>query len=325
MKKVVFVLFALLMLAMPVLAEDMAKVVAVVEGQEVTLSELDNVMNMQEFMMQLYQANAEFTQLLLMSENGQNLLNEYRKTQLEQYVVQVLLGQEAEKRNLSISEERENEIFEQRVQQILQQNNVTREQLLQAIQQQGIASFEEYKNIFIEQSGKYLLIDELQKQVLSEIVATDAEVQEYYENNQSQFESDEAVHASHILVKTKEEAEDLLVQLQNGKDFAELAKEASVGPSGPSGGDLGFLTRGQTVAEFDEAVFALEVGGLSGVVETQFGFHIIKVHEKREAGVVGFDEVKDVIKDQLTNKKKSEAWDEFMKNLRENAVIEIKL
>ncbi len=325
LRKITFAFLALLILAVPVMAEDLAGVVAVVDGQEITLGELDEVINMQDFMMQLYQLNPGFTQLLITSESGQNLINEFRKSQLDQYVMQVLLSQETEKRNITISEERENEIFENRLQQIISENSITKEQLLQAIQQQGIASFDEYKQIFLENSRKFILIEELQVQVVSEATVSDSEAKEYYDNNQNFFKSEESVHVRHILVDTKEKAEELLAELQNGADFVELAKENSVGPTGPSGGDLGFITRGQTVDAFDEVAFTLGIGELSGVVETEFGFHIIKAEDKREAGVVPFEEVLEVLKGQLLNEKKSQTWDDFVKNLNENAQVEIKL
>jgi peptidyl-prolyl cis-trans isomerase C len=98
-------------------------------------------------------------------------------------------------------------------------------------------------------------------------------------------------NASHILLETEEAAADLLVELQAGLDFAEAAQEHSTGPSGPSGGSLGWFGRGAMVAPFDEAVSTMEVGALSDPVQTQFGWHLIKLNETRAIEPPAFDEV----------------------------------
>ena len=98
-------------------------------------------------------------------------------------------------------------------------------------------------------------------------------------------------NASHILLETEEAAADLLVELQAGLDFAEAAQENSTGPSGPSGGSLGWFGRGAMVAPFDEAVSAMDVGALSDPVQTQFGWHLIKLNETRAIEPPAFEEV----------------------------------
>ena len=93
----------------------------------------------------------------------------------------------------------------------------------------------------------------------------------------------EKIRASHILVKTEEEANDLLAKLNDGADFGELAQEYSLCPSKRDGGDLRFFGRGMMVKPFEDAAFALEVGQISAPVETQFGWHLIKLTDKKEA------------------------------------------
>ncbi|GAG68398.1 unnamed protein product, partial [marine sediment metagenome] len=132
----------------------------------------------------------------------------------------------------------------------------------------------------------------------------------------------EQVHARHILVETEEEANNLLLQLKEGlTDFAELAKEKSIGPSAPSGGDLGFFARGQMVKEFEDAAFSLEPGKISGVVQTQFGYHIIKCEEKKEEYSPTFEEAKERISNILKYQRENEAITAFTSKLREEAVI----
>jgi parvulin-like peptidyl-prolyl isomerase len=124
------------------------------------------------------------------------------------------------------------------------------------------------------------------------------------------------------LVETAEEANNLLLQLKEGlTDFAELAKEKSIGPSAPNGGDLGFFARGQMVKEFEEAAFSLKPGKISGVVQTQFGYHIIKCEEKKEEYSPTFEEAEEKISNTLRNQKENEGISALISKLREEAVI----
>ena len=91
----------------------------------------------------------------------------------------------------------------------------------------------------------------------------------------------EEVKASHILVKTKEEAENLLKEIESGKDFADLAAQFSLCPSGANGGDLGYFTKGQMVKPFEDAAFSLDIGETSAPIETQFGWHLIYLADKK--------------------------------------------
>ena len=126
---------------------------------------------------------------------------------------------------------------------------------------------------------------------------TDEELKARYDKEIATLQPREEIHARHILLKTKEEAEAVIAELQNGADFAKVAEEKSTGPSGPNCGDLGFFSAGQMVPEFEQAAFALEPGSItSEPVQTQFGWHVIKVEEKRQAQPPSFDEVKDRIR-----------------------------
>lgn len=128
------------------------------------------------------------------------------------------------------------------------------------------------------------------------------------------------IRARHILVKTKEEAEAVIKALQDGGDFEEIAKEKSTDGAAAQGGDLGYFGPGQMVPEFEKAAFALEVGGFSKEpVETQFGFHVIKVEDKRVQQPPAFDKVKDQVRSLLLR----EHYFNAVKGLREKAEIDI--
>ncbi|MCQ8783886.1 peptidylprolyl isomerase [Mangrovibrevibacter kandeliae] len=150
---------------------------------------------------------------------------------------------------------------------------------------------------------------------------TDDELKQRYDKEIAAMPKSDEVHARHILVKTKEEAEDIIKQLDAGADFEKLASEKSTGPSGPQGGDLGFFGPGQMVPAFDKAAFALEPGKYTEQpVQTQFGWHVIKVEEKRPQQPPAFDQVKDQVRQvvmrekymQLVQKARSDLKVEFV-------------
>ncbi|QRM53405.1 peptidylprolyl isomerase [Sinorhizobium sp. BG8] len=126
---------------------------------------------------------------------------------------------------------------------------------------------------------------------------TPEEVKARYEKEIAAIEPQEEVHARHILVKTQQEAKDVIVALDGGKDFVELAKEKSTDPNKSEGGDLGYFTKGRMVPEFETAAFALEKGTYSKEpVQTQFGFHVIKVEDKRKQAPPTLEQVQDQVR-----------------------------
>ena len=128
---------------------------------------------------------------------------------------------------------------------------------------------------------------------------SDAEVQAAYEEATAGFAPAPEFRASHILVETEDEAKALVAELEGGADFAELARTRSTGPSGPRGGDLGWFGEGQMVPEFETAVKALEPGAVSAPVQTQFGWHVIKLDETRESSPPALEEVRPAIEENL--------------------------
>lgn len=131
--------------------------------------------------------------------------------------------------------------------------------------------------------------------------ATEAKLKEAYEAYVKDFKGEEEIRASHILVKTEQEAKDLIAQLEKGGDFGKLAKEKSIDPSKErNSGDLGFFTKDQMVKEFAEAAFAMKKGETTKApVKTQFGWHVIRVTDRRTKDAPKFDEVKDQLRQKL--------------------------
>jgi peptidyl-prolyl cis-trans isomerase C len=147
---------------------------------------------------------------------------------------------------------------------------------------------------------------------------TDAAMHQVYDDAVKQMPAEQEVHARHILVPTEDEAKAIEAELKKGADFAALAKEKSKDPGAADGGDLGYFTKDQMVPEFAEAAFKLDKGQISDPIHTQFGWHIIKVEDKRTKPTPTFDQVKV----QLQNYVAHRAQAELVDNLRKSAQIE---
>ena len=164
---------------------------------------------------------------------------------------------------------------------------------------------------------------------------TDAQVREFYDKNPDKFKQDESIRASHILFrvaenadaatkkKTLEQAQSVLKQARGGADFAELAKKYSADGSAQQGGDLNFFTHGAMVPAFDQAAFALKPGQISDIVTTQFGYHIIKVTDRKPAATVPFEQVSERIKEYLVQDQNRQHAEAFINSLKQKAKIEV--
>jgi peptidyl-prolyl cis-trans isomerase C len=147
---------------------------------------------------------------------------------------------------------------------------------------------------------------------------TEAAMRKVYDDAIGQIKKEPEVRARHILVENEDEAKAVLAELKKGADFAELAKSKSKDPGSADGGDLGYFTKDQMVPEFSEVAFKLEKGQLSDPVKSQFGWHIIKVEDKREREPPAFDKVKEQLETFLVRKSQSE----LITKLRAEAKIE---
>jgi peptidyl-prolyl cis-trans isomerase C len=151
-------------------------------------------------------------------------------------------------------------------------------------------------------------------------VVTDADIKARYDKEVAALPPVEEVRARHILVKTEDEAKAIIKELGEGKDFAELAKAKSTDPNKSDGGDLGYFKKGMMVPEFEAVVFTMNKGDVTKVpVKTQFGFHVIKVEDKRVAPPPAFDQVKDQVKQVVMRDK----YMEMLKTSKEGAKVEI--
>ncbi|QUS41868.1 peptidylprolyl isomerase [Tardiphaga alba] len=185
-----------------------------------------------------------------------------------------------------------------------------------AAEDKKVADREEFKSKLAFARNR-LLMDSLLGSEGKESL-TDANMKKVYEDAAKQISGEQEVHARHILVESEDEAKKIAEELKKGANFAELAKKSSKDPGAADGGDLGFFTKDQMVPEFSKVAFELEPGKISDPVKSQFGWHIIKVEEKRNRQAPSFDQVKPQIEQYVVRK----AQADYVTKLREAAKVE---
>ncbi len=174
---------------------------------------------------------------------------------------------------------------------------------------------------------KELAIQVWQKKQLDKVKVSNKELKNYYDKNKEEFNEKSTVHARHILVKTEDEAKNIVKDVKSltgealKAKFIELAKVLSTGPSGPKGGDLGYFAQGQMVPEFNDKVFSMKVGTVSAPVKTQFGYHVIYLEDKKDKKVLAFTEVKSFIEQRLKMEKFKVVMQDKMLKLKNKATI----
>jgi peptidyl-prolyl cis-trans isomerase C len=246
---------------------------------------------------------------------------------LDNLIKRELLYQAAEKSGVTVSDTELDEQIQE-----LRSKFPDEEAYKNALAQMNITQDELKRDFQVAMSLKKFVDQEF----VSQATVPEEEIKQFYDRNPDYFKQPEQVMARHILVKVDAEAtdedkaaarrkiDDIKAKADKGDDFAELAKEYSEGPSGPRGGDLGYFARGQMVQPFEDEAFNLEPGKLSGVVETQFGYHIIKVVDKKPESTTPFDEAKQQIEDYLKQGMVQKAVNDFLTKARgESEIIEM--
>ena len=191
---------------------------------------------------------------------------------------------------------------------------IARQLIVEDAMDSGVINTEDFQRQYRDFVFQYSL-----EQLFKTIKVTEADCQVFYDKNPEKFQ-EATIRAAHILVETQEKANELLVAIRDGADFSQLASENSSCPSKEQGGDLGEFGRGQMVPEFEEAAFALKVGEVSAVVKTQFGYHLIKLLDKKEA--IPFSEVKEQIGQYLKSKTQNELYTQFTAGLKSKYSVE---
>jgi len=171
---------------------------------------------------------------------------------------------------------------------------------------------------------KILIARLLEDETTPKKLISDGDIELYYNQHKGQYLVPERIKASHILLSTEEEAKKVLDELNEGADFDEMARQYSKDLTKDRGGDLGYFQKGQMIPEFEKACFQLQPGETSNIVKTRFGYHIIKVTDKRPAEHKQLSEVKEKIRAKLIDQSKQQQFRDFVQSLKDKAKIEIK-
>ncbi len=173
----------------------------------------------------------------------------------------------------------------------------------------------------------------IDQKITSKITITDAQTKAYYDGNPQMFNQPEQVKASHILIKVepgaaetqkteaRKKIETVQQKVKNGDDFAQLAKDYSEGPSKTRGGDLGYFRRGQMVKPFEDVAFAMQKNEVSDIVETRFGYHLIKVYDKKPAKILAYADVKDKLTERVKQEEVEKQATQYISQLKKEAKI----
>ena len=291
------------------------------EGKVATVN--DAVITQAQFDMEMGRVQARLSQSG--RAPGQPEIAQIREAVLNNLIARELLYQESKKKGFKASEEEVNKQLqalkarfpsEAEFQTALTNMNVSEAELRSQIEQ-DLAIGQFINDTFVDK-----------------ITISEAEIKAYYDNNPQFFTKPEQVRASHILIKVEPQADAVqkdkarktlkMVQqkLQTGEDFGALAKEFSQGPSSSNGGDLGFFGRGQMVKPFEDKAFAMKTGEVSDIVETRFGYHLIKVTDKQPESKLAFAEVKEKLEQHLKQQKVQQEIGAYVEKLRVDAKVE---
>jgi peptidyl-prolyl cis-trans isomerase C len=296
--------------AKPVPAE-LPDVLARVNGEAVSKTDFD-----------MFVRNMELGRGPIPAERRDEIL----RSVLDQLITAKLLSQEASARHVAVTDAEVDEQLRQ-----IRQQFPSEEEFKKALSARSMS----VERLRADARTELAISKMMQAEVSSAPPASDADAREFYDKNPEKFKQGELVRASHILVKVDEAAnadvkkqartkiDAVLKRAKAGEDFATLAREHSQDGSAQAGGDLDYFPRGQMVPAFEQAAFALKPGQISDVVTTQFGYHIIKVTDRKAASTVPLEQVNNRIKQFLTEQKKQQLAEAFITGLKQKSRIEV--
>lgn len=290
--------------------------VATVNGSVISRNQFNNALSYQQEIAAINGLSITDAQLpLLKYQILENLIN------------QELLYQESQRYGISVDENEIDETYEAKKQQANFETDAEFEEALKE-SNKSVASYR-------EEIKQGLAIDRFaEAKFTDQTVVSDSEAKQYYDNNPAYFQQPEEVRVSHIMARftsgddqsikdeAREKIEKVMERLKGGEDFASVAGEISEDAnSKDSGGDLGYLSKGQAPQSFEDAAFALEKDEISDIVETGSGYHILKVTDRIDAGIIGFEEAKEDIVDSLSASKLNSLIENYVKGMKIRSTI----
>jgi peptidyl-prolyl cis-trans isomerase C len=202
---------------------------------------------------------------------------------------------------------------------------IVKKLLLREASKAKIESDKEFQERVNDIKEQLLIETLLKKKITADTQMSEDDLKKYYEEHKEEFKKDREINTRHILLKTEEEAKQVQAKLQKGEDFTELAKKYSIDPNvRQSGGEIGFQPKGSLIPEYENASFKLtKVGQVSGIVKTQFGYHIIRLEGVKPPSYVPLEEVKEFIKQKNAQEKQKEVLEKYIEELKKNVKITI--
>ncbi|MDZ4165315.1 MAG: peptidylprolyl isomerase [Smithellaceae bacterium] len=323
MKKIQIIMgtlfFALLVMAASATGQVVDRILAFVNGDIITLSEYNRVFE-------------PYRQRIAAQEGGQNpsgALEGARQELLERMINELLIEQEARRSGISVKDDEVMAVLTDQ----LSRRNVTLESFVKDLAREG-ASLEEYKKNIKDQLIRMKLI---RRDVRAKVIITPEEIGRYYEKHRAEYEGAEAVRIRQIMIpvpreansemiaRLKREAQEIQKRILDGEPFEAMAARYAVGAAAATGGDLGFIERGLVYPEVENVAFGLARDQVSGVIESPAGFHIIKLVDRRGAGIKDLESVREEIKARIEEAKLEKRFEEWLTNLRKKSYVDVRM
>jgi len=295
------------------------RIVAVVNGEVITLSELNNTL---EPYLERFTASYKGT-------DQEKVLGETRMTLLNRMIDNLLMEQESRKTGLTVR----NEEVTDAINDMQKQRKMSPDEFLKALQREGI-TIDAYRK---EIRGHLVQLKLIRRDIKSKVAVTDEEIGEYYRKHRDDYDGKEAVRIRQILLlcpkeekpaakeKLRADADVIHKRLLSGESFEQLSAKFSQGPAAAEGGDIGYIEKGMIHSEVEAAAFSLQLNQISGVIESPVGFHIIQVVDRKGAGLKAIENVREEIRDKIDREKLEKKFGEWLVELRKKSHIEIKL
>ncbi len=295
------------------------KIVAIVNGEIITLSELEQ--HRSKLRDGSEAAGNPWEKRAKVFESRREILN--------RLIEEKLIDQQCKKRAIKVSVRD----IDMAIEEVKRLNALNDEQLKGVLKAEGL-SMEDYRQQLREQIKRVKLVSRV---IRPELIVDDEGLKRFYIEHIERFKEPDQIRASHILIVIPQDADDLLVEalrhkgemilerLGRGEDFGELARLYSDDASAKSGGDLGYFKRGELLQEFERIIFNLQRGLFSDLVRTKMGFHIIKVTEKKEGSVIPYEEVVEKVKSQYIEEESQRLYKAWLQKVKEESFIEVKL
>lgn len=300
--------------------------VIVVNEKEIKESEFNQAyQNLQKQYSQFYSQMGQNFQQMLQGTTGARFKLRLKSNVVQSLIRQAILNQEIKERRIKSPTAKVKEQFQNQYNALLQRYGMTEEDLKERLKayQMTLPQFKEQIKESIRQQLKQEI---LKRVVVGDIKPSDGELKQYFQDHKDEYSQPEKIKARHILLNSQTKAEKVRKLLEEGADFAKLAKKYSQDKSNKDqGGDLGWFSRGKMVPEFEEVAFSLKIGEVSDPVKTKFGYHIIKLVDRKEAEDKTFEDVKEEVKKDHVKKEKDKRFEEWYKETREKSDIQIKL